>query len=76
MFISYYGPISYSIYLCCVSLNIVQIDRLYEWKKAPNVQVEDTIKNLTRITKQEFEERSNLIISQLAEQVYKSYLKI
>eukprot|EP00111_Clytia_hemisphaerica_P004565 TCONS_00013108-protein len=49
-----------------VALN--KIDRLYEWKKAPNMQVEDTVKNLKKIAKQEFEERTNLVINQFAEQ--------
>lgn len=49
-----------------VALN--KIDRLFEWKKNPNSEVEETIKNQGRMTKQEFDERSNIVINQFAEQ--------
>lgn len=49
-----------------VALN--KIDRIFEWKKTPQVQVEDTVKKQKKSTKQDFDERSNLIIGQFAEQ--------
>jgi len=49
-----------------VALN--KIDRLFEWKKGPNVQVSETIKKQKKATKQDFDERTNIVIAQMAEQ--------
>jgi len=49
-----------------VALN--KIDRIFEWKKQPNVQVEDAIGSQKKMTTQEFDQRANMIIGQFAEQ--------
>ena len=61
------------IYTVCMKITVFynyQIDRLFEWRKQPNVQVEETAKNQKKMTKQEFDERSGIVINQFAEQVY------
>ncbi|XP_047126991.1 eukaryotic translation initiation factor 5B isoform X1 [Hydra vulgaris] len=49
-----------------VALN--KIDRVYEWKKSPQTQVEDTIKMQKKVTVDAFNELLNLVIRQFAEQ--------
>jgi len=49
-----------------VALN--KVDRIFEWKKQPNVQVEDTLGSQKKMTTQEFEQRANMVIGQFAEQ--------
>ncbi|XP_045202739.2 eukaryotic translation initiation factor 5B-like [Mercenaria mercenaria] len=49
-----------------VALN--KIDRLYQWKSNPNSDVVNTIKKQTQMCKQEYDERSRAVITQLAEQ--------
>ncbi|KAH3832475.1 hypothetical protein DPMN_105765, partial [Dreissena polymorpha] len=55
-----------------VALN--KIDRLYEWKPNPNSDVVNTIKKQGHMTTQEFNERSQAAITQLAEQGLNSAL--
>ncbi len=47
----------------------LQIDRLFEWKRGPASQIEDTIKKQKKNTKLEFEERVQLVVREFAEQV-------
>ncbi|KAI8508851.1 Translation Initiation Factor 5B [Branchiostoma belcheri] len=49
-----------------IALN--KIDRLYEWKPSPNTDVRDTIKKQKRNTKDEFDERVKVAITEFAEQ--------
>jgi len=49
-----------------VALN--KIDRIFEWKKSPQMGVEETIKKQKKMSKQDFEERLNKIIGEFAEQ--------
>ncbi|XP_060581506.1 eukaryotic translation initiation factor 5B-like [Ruditapes philippinarum] len=49
-----------------VALN--KIDRLYQWKSNPNSDVVNVIKKQTQMCKQEYDERSQAVITQLAEQ--------
>lgn len=51
--------------LCCA----VQIDRLYQWKSAPDCPVRDAFKRQKPDTMKEFETRSNQVFLQLNEQV-------
>ena len=53
-----------------IHIFISQIDRIFEWKKQPQVQVEDAIGSQKKMTTQEFEQRVNMVIAQFAEQVY------
>lgn len=59
---------------CCLDQSwccMFQIDRLYQWKSNPNSDVVNTIKRQQHMAKQEFDERSQMVITQLAEQVRK-----
>ncbi|CAH1267270.1 EIF5B [Branchiostoma lanceolatum] len=49
-----------------IALN--KIDRLYEWKPSPNTDVRDTIKKQKRNTKDEFDERVKVAVTEFAEQ--------
>jgi len=49
-----------------VALN--KIDRIFEWKKSPHMQVEDTYGQQKKMTVQEFEQRVTMVIGQFAEQ--------
>eukprot|EP00794_Sanderia_malayensis_P007046 gene7046-7837_t len=49
-----------------VALN--KIDRLFEWKRSPATQIEDTIRKQKKNTKLEFEERCQLAIREFSEQ--------
>ncbi|XP_078601421.1 eukaryotic translation initiation factor 5B-like isoform X2 [Branchiostoma floridae x Branchiostoma japonicum] len=49
-----------------IALN--KIDRLYEWKSSPNTDVRDTIKKQKRNTKDEFDERVKVAVTEFAEQ--------
>ncbi|XP_052793842.1 eukaryotic translation initiation factor 5B-like [Mya arenaria] len=49
-----------------VALN--KIDRLYQWKPNPNSDVVNVIKKQQQMAKQEFDERSQFVVTQLAEQ--------
>ncbi len=52
---------------CCTFPN--QIDRLFQWQSNPHSDVRNTINKQKQNTKIEFEERAQLVIVQLAEQV-------
>lgn len=49
-----------------VALN--KVDRLFEWKRGPNSGIVDTIKKQKKNTKQEFEERLQIVVKEFAEQ--------
>ncbi|KAK7496614.1 hypothetical protein BaRGS_00012266 [Batillaria attramentaria] len=49
-----------------VALN--KIDRLYQWKTNPNADIVNTVKRQTGHTKSEFDERTQMVITQLAEE--------
>lgn len=49
-----------------VALN--KIDRLFEWKRGPASQIEDTVKKQKKNTKLEFEERVQLVVNEFSEQ--------
>lgn len=48
---------------------LLQIDRLYDWKKSPESDVAATLKKQKKNTKDEFEERAKAIIVEFAQQV-------
>ncbi|RMX39251.1 hypothetical protein pdam_00018988, partial [Pocillopora damicornis] len=50
-----------------VALN--KVDRLFEWKRGPNSGIVDTIKKQKKNTKQEFDERVQIVIKEFSEQV-------
>lgn len=49
-----------------VALN--KIDRLFEWKSSPHTDVVNTIKKQKRNTKEEFDERARVVMTEFAEQ--------
>ena len=46
----------------------VQIDRLFEWQRNPRAGVRDTLKRQKTITKDQFDERVQLVTTEFAEQ--------
>ena len=46
-----------------------QVDRLFEWKRGPASQIDDTVKKQKKNTKTEFEGRVQQVIGEFAEQV-------
>ena len=48
---------------------ITQIDRLFDWRRYPTSGVKESIKKQKQNTKDEFEERTKHVITELAEQV-------
>ena len=46
-----------------------KVDRLFEWKRGPNSGIVDTIKKQKKNTKQEFDERVQIVVKEFAEQV-------
>lgn len=46
-----------------------QIDRLFDWRRNPTSGVRECIKKQKQNTKDEFEERTKHVITELAEQV-------
>ena len=46
-----------------------KVDRLFEWKRGPNSGIVDTIKKQKKNTKQEFDERVQIVIKEFSEQV-------
>lgn len=51
-----------------------KVDRLFEWKRGPNSGIVDTIKKQKKNTKQEFDERVQIVVKEFAEQVCLSSL--
>ena len=51
------------------SFIVSQIDRLYQWQSNPHSDVRNTLNKQKPNTKLEFEERAQIAITQLAEQV-------
>ena len=47
----------------------MKVDRLFEWKRGPNSGIVDTIKKQKKNTKQEFDERVQIVIKEFSEQV-------
>lgn len=47
----------------------LKVDRLFEWKRGPNSGIVDTIKKQKKNTKQEFDERVQIVVKEFAEQV-------
>lgn len=52
----------------------LKVDRLFEWKRGPNSGIVDTIKKQKKNTKQEFDERVQIVVKEFAEQVCLSSL--
>lgn len=52
----------------------LKVDRLFEWKRGPNSGIFDTIKKQKKNTKQEFDERVQIVVKEFAEQVCLSSL--
>jgi hypothetical protein len=50
-------------------LCLLQIDRLYDWKKSPDTDVVATLKKQKKNTKDEFDERAKAVIVEFAQQV-------
>ena len=48
---------------------VLKVDRLFEWKRGPNSGIVDTIKKQKKNTKQEFDERVQIVIKEFSEQV-------
>ena len=48
---------------------VFKVDRLFEWKRGPNSGIVDTIKKQKKNTKQEFDERVQIVIKEFSEQV-------
>lgn len=55
-----------------VALN--KVDRLFEWKRGPNSGIVDTIKKQKKNTKQEFDERVQIVIKEFSEQALNAAL--
>lgn len=55
---------------------LLQIDRLYDWKKSPESDVAATLKKQKKNTKDEFEERAKAIIVEFAQQVRKLSISV
>lgn len=51
------------------NLIVLKVDRLFEWKRGPNSGIVDTIKKQKKNTKQEFDERVQIVIKEFSEQV-------
>ena len=49
--------------------HVLQIDRLYDWRRNPNSAVRETLKKQKPNTKEEFDERTKEVTLQFAEQV-------
>lgn len=50
-------------------LFVFKVDRLFEWKRGPNSGIVDTVKKQKKNTKQEFDERVQIVVKEFAEQV-------
>lgn len=48
---------------------VLKVDRLFEWKRGPNSGIVDTVKKQKRNTKQEFDERVQVVLKEFSEQV-------
>lgn len=48
---------------------VLKVDRLFEWKRGPNSGIMDTVKKQKRNTKQEFDERVQVVLKEFSEQV-------
>ena len=62
LFVSQNGCLSECVCVC------VQIDRLFEWQRNPRAGVRDTLKRQKTITKDQFDERVQLVTTEFAEQ--------
>ena len=50
-----------------------QIDRLFDWRRTPTSSVRDTVKKQKVNTKDEFEERVRGVVTEFAEQVWRTF---
>ena len=56
---------------CFLWKMLLQIDRLYDWKKSPDSDVAATLKKQKKSTRDEFEERAKAVVVEFAQQVRK-----